>query len=145
MELNDNNATWRVSYRDLTIAHELCHALAVDHHGDGDRWQQYTWGVLSLYPFGGDLFIAAQSGEHSGDDTCLIRYDSAHLIENYRHVPGLLVKYGSADVPGRKLCLSSRGTGVNADPLAKCGDANPKRGQCLFRITVSDVYPQPTD
>ena len=142
VELANDNSAWDTGYREYVIAHELCHALAVNHHGDGMRWQVFSAGELPLYPLGGDLMIAVQSGEHCGDDTCLMRYTWANLIEKTPGNPGSLVKYGSPEPYGRKLCHTAQGTGVNAPPLSKCGSCNLGRGLCIARLTVSDVYPE---
>jgi len=144
VELKNNNAQWDSWYRDTTIAHELCHALAVNHHGDGDHRQTFGPGVLPAYPLGGEFDIAVQGGECSGDQFCMMRYSYADLIERTPGDPKSLVDYGTYERDGSKLCTSAQGTGVNdpdRKPYPKCGPAARGRGLCLMRLAVSDVYP----
>jgi len=146
VEMTNDNAAWDRGYRDYVIAHELCHALCVPHHGGSFRWQWFKRGEHRLSALGGlDLFIATQGGEHSGNEWCLTRYRWAHLIERVASDPRSLVEYGSPEPYGTTLCYTAKGTGVNApghQPYPKCGDASEGRGACMSKITVSDVYPE---
>jgi hypothetical protein len=144
VRVNTDNLSWDRRYRDSTIAHELCHALAVRHHGDGDRKQTFTRGELPPFPRGGKLWVAVQQGQHSGVEQCMMRYCVADLIERTNGTTKTLELYGPVEPDGLMLCTTDVGTGVNdpKNPRNKCGNATTGRGICLGRLTVSDVYPQ---
>ena len=128
-----------------TIAHEMGHAVWIDHHGDGDYdlsikdctgstplCDQKKTARNKLKGFAAslgkrldDVFIAVMHGENSGSLTCFMRYNSADFIE---FSPGRFKPYGPAESNLSIFCNDKSGT--------KCGDA--ARGECLKQIRVSD-------
>jgi len=130
----------------LIIAHELGHAVKIEHHGDGDydcgdreycvnefeRMREAcenNAACIRQYRGAVNFFIAVQGGENSGDDTCIMRYYEAHYYEkgweNKTFQP-----YGKDGRPTRY--CSDKGTNP------KTGDAT--RGNCMGQICVSDKY-----
>jgi hypothetical protein len=138
-----------------TIAHELGHATNVRHHGEdppdyeiGDVRCTLPDGKTAHYKStGGGMLVAAKGGSWSGNDECIMRYDSANFYENpkgnctWQHngttVHGLL--YGQ-DPPGTTICWSGKGTGVNdpANPNNKAGNASPGRGDCIHKFCMKN-------
>ena len=138
-----------------TIAHELGHATNVWHHGEnppdyeiGDVRCALPDGKTAHYKSAGDgMLVAAKGGSWSGNDECIMRYDSANFYENssgncqWQHggktVHGYL--YGQ-DPPGTTMCWSGRGTGVNdpTNPKNKAGDASPGRGDCIHKFCMKN-------
>lgn len=113
-----------------TIAHELGHAVAIQHHGDGDYY------VVASDDPAKEEFVAVQHGEHSGVEPCIMRYESADWIDRGG---GKLDAYGAREYRGPLFCRLKAGTGVNAPsrkPWPKAGDA--ARGACRKQIRVSD-------
>jgi len=106
-----------------TVAHELGHAVYVQHHGDdGDC---------------GDCNGDQSGSLTSGNVTCLMRYN------NYG--PGWCHKVGGAchnharsnpDPPGNTFCTSANGTGCNVIASHFRNDAS--RGNCKDQIKVKD-------
>jgi hypothetical protein len=141
-----------------TIAHELAHACNVFHHGDGDYeisyWKELqpdgTWGDLLHYIDGSPRGVAAQGGQESGVEECIMRYDGNGLYETAAG-PMQWVKAGSlqrgAKYPpmepaGTIFCDDYRGTGVN-DPHRPGGPkaGNALRGKCRTQFCVNDSKP----
>ncbi len=146
----------RVSEAELqsTIAHEMAHAANVWHHGDSDyqvtyfeekdatgAWKRYTW------TDGNPRTAAAQGGQHSGVEQCIMRYEGVSLYET----PGgtmrwdkgggwqLGAKYGPHEGPGHLFCKTPDGTGVNAPGRPggpKAGNAT--KGACRYQFCVND-------
>jgi hypothetical protein len=147
VEMNLDNPTWRPGYRITTIAHELCHALGVNHHGDGNYWMTFDPSKNPGLPLADDINVAVQQGECSGDQTCIMRYRSADFVERAKGDPRSLAAYGLPEPDGTSLCITDAGTGVNDPahrPFPKCGKAQAGRGKCFLLLTVSDMYPGPT-
>jgi hypothetical protein len=145
VEVTPDYVTWDRTFRDGLIAHELCHAIGVDHHGDGDFEMTFEPGAVPSLPKGGTVSIAVQQGEHSGVQECLMRYcEATDLVETMVGGKKVLVAYGPSEPHGLILCTTDEGTGVNDPhrPGRKCGPAQPGRGICLSRPRVSDVHPQ---
>jgi hypothetical protein len=154
-----------------TIAHELGHATNVFHHGEGD----YAAGDANCrqpddtfrnYPCNiwpkdkktqkitgpgikgeGCWPVAVQGGAFSGDDQCLMRYDSANFYENphgnckWQHKGKTVFGFEySTDPPGMKMCTSPKGTGVNdpSNPNNKAGNAMEGRGECARKFCLNN-------
>ena len=133
--------------KSITIAHELGHAVKIEHHGDGnyecsDKGREYCMNEFErrreeecgyapdcIKKYRGALFfyIAVQNGENSGDEKCIMRYYEAHYYEkgwaNKTFHP-----YGKDKTPTRY--CSNKATNP------KTGDAT--RGNCMGQIRVSD-------
>lgn len=137
-----------------TIAHELGHACNLFHHGQINykvtSWQLLqpdgTWGP---WLFGSTLSVAAQGGQESGVETCIMRYDGENLYENPAgnlrwRKKDLSIQRGESYFPvelaGSILCNSKKGTGVNAPAgfhgVSKAGDAS--KGECSKQLCVND-------
>lgn len=128
----------------LAIAHEIAHALSVQHHGDEAEPAEVELGPNSdanVYDEKGRLIpkpftvrgaIGGYRGPGSGDINCIMSYapfyDWAHnrLEKTFRKVPR--VSNGSI------FCTSAKGTGINANG-AYFGDA-AGRGNCLGQMRV---------
>jgi hypothetical protein len=133
---------FKLSEKNVTIAHELGHAVHIDHHGDGNYYcrakpdclSELTKDVPGL--LGRNPYIAVQHGENSGVESCIMRYNTA----NYYERSGLVrfVWYGTDEAPLTIFCDSKEGTGVNGPPSEKTGSAS--RGNCRGQICVSDNY-----
>ena len=130
-----------------TIAHELGHAVSMDHHGETNTtWDYNPPGPAQTITY----TIASPGGQNSGNDQCIMRYTSAHY---YRHQTAgaawVYYGYGGAEAVNTPVlvsdgarvlfCDAAAGTGVNAAgraPRPKCGNANV--GNCLGQIRISD-------
>jgi len=133
---------FKLSGKNVTIAHELGHAVHIEHHGYGNYYcrdkpdclSELTKPVPGL--LGRNPYIAVQHGENSGVESCIMRYEWA----NYRERSGIVkfIWYGTDDTPLTIFCDSKEGTGVNGPPLEKTGSA--LLGNCLGQICVSDNY-----
>jgi hypothetical protein len=129
-----------------TIAHELGHAVRMQHHGDGNydcgergycmnefsRMREECGNnpaCIRKYRGAVNFYIAVQNGENSGDDNCIMRYMEAHFYEK-GWANKTFDSYGQDGSP-TKYC-SNKGTN------SKTGDAT--RGNCMGQICVSDKY-----
>lgn len=193
---------------DVAVAHELLHAVGVEHHGEGDdalkfevskedsptgrpTWGYYTGGTYVPVRFWqenplrditeisaaeklglvdekmrlvrekepemvdgwtqrGGLFvntmqIGVESGQHSGDAQCVMRYWLANVYpkKGSKDRALILVPDGTEPV-GAGLCRSTAGTSVNKagrTPQPRYFDAAPGRGDCKHWICVNDGIP----
>ncbi len=138
-----------------TIAHELGHAINIWHHGDqldysipGDVLCRRKNGTVANFICAAkDCYEAAvQHGMYSGNDQCILRYNSTNFYEDpggncewkvgRKTVKGRVFGY---DAPGAIYCETGKGTGVN-DPSKKpnkAGDASPDRGECKYKFCVN--------
>lgn len=129
--LNYNNKLAQV------IAHELCHANNVYHHGEGDERNQGN-SFYDLPQFG---------GLRSGNFDCIMRYDNVGTPVPNTPQPEAI---------GSLLCTSHVGTGYNKPDTTfnrrgqiqqirqrGYGNANEKdkRGSCLHQIRISGRDP----
>lgn len=131
----------------VTIAHELGHAVRMQHHGDGNydcadrgycvneferrREEECSYVPSCVRKYRGALtfYIAVQGGENSGDENCIMRYNEAHYYEKGWENKTFHL-YGRDRKP-TQFC-SSKGTNE------KTGQAT--RGNCMGQICVSDKY-----
>jgi hypothetical protein len=146
------------------VAHELGHCVSVLHHGDGDRekaqWerQQQADGSyfltedlglitlrhengslveLSTYPERSPVYVAAWGGEHSGDESCFMRYATAAAYAHPSNPGDRFLSF--YETQGSSMCLSREGTGVNAatrQPRPRYGPAT--RGDCVAQVCVNE-------
>lgn len=137
---------------DLTVAHELGHAVGMPHHGRGDYLCKKSAECRrKLGARAAGLKVAVQHGEHSGGQPCIMRYQDADLIERIdrgeKWFPAYC-SYGEGDCSekeeqGARFCRSDRATGVNAPehkPWPKAGEATRGCGNSMGRIRISDRY-----
>lgn len=159
-----------VSYFGAVVAHELMHSVNVYHHGEQDRKALWTRedGILSEELDGsmglkreikvfresgeditdrastGTRWLGSYSGQHSGAENCVMRYDNAQA---YASSVVLRNRYASfTEVVGVLLCNTSAGTGVNEEgrlPQSRYGPASPGRGACMNQILVNDKVNPP--
>lgn len=108
---------------DSTIAHELGHAVNVQHHG---HWELDTCGTGSER-----RVIALWGGAHAGDQQCAMAYGGANY---FKRADRVCQPYTWAEVWGSAFCRSPRGTGINAGPDAVSGDAT--RGNCSGQLRL---------
>ena len=90
--------------------------------------------------------VAVQGGKYSGNQDCLMRYNSAAFYEyalgrcqwthNGRTVRGKPYSY---DPPGHSYCSDGKGTGVNdtINPDNKAGNAS--KGNCTHQLCVNSL------
>jgi hypothetical protein len=86
------------------------------------------------------VWLGTKSGQHSGVEDCLMRYDVASAYES--DIPGL--RYYLKDekeMPGIYLCDSTEPTGVNAlDRKPESRYGAPSKGNCAAQVCVNDKY-----
>jgi hypothetical protein len=111
------------------------------------RLQRHGWMMFSL---------GLEHGQHSGDDSCVMRYVSAtgyplhnSSVVRYVILDSMVHGQGYGERPGNTFCTSPDGTGVNhpsrTTPKPRYGDADyearfgpAQRGNCLHRVCVND-------
>ncbi len=117
------------------IGHEIGHNINVVHHGEADGY---------MYKDDDWVFVACQSGQHSGSLTCFMRYLAAEYFVKEDHLPqtaigsriqawlNKLYHYPPSQKKEEKrihFCKSGSGDGC-------CGCASQGRGNCLSQIKV---------
>lgn len=120
---------------DASVAHELGHAVGMDHHGEGNYICKEKPHCLSedIRP---NNYIAVQQGQNSGVASCIMRYNSADYYEKSDAVKFYF--YETETAPQTIFCDKKQGTGVNGEPHKRTGDA--ALGNCLSQICVNDRY-----
>lgn len=85
------------------------------------------------------LSVASQGGSYSGDQGCIMRYRNAGAVEpaNDSRNERVWLVLAPKEALGMGLCDQKTGTGVNAPPTSRYGDAT--NGACAKRLRVSDV------
>ncbi len=105
------------------IAHELCHASNICHHGEGDETVEYD--------------NKKENPLRKGVINCVMRYDNLR-----KEGSGWLIGY-SPEIPGAILCNSPVGTGYNDPAITPTGNAEPGRGNCIGQLRISGVGKSP--
>ena len=138
-----------------TIAHELAHGCNVWHHGDSNykitqyRWLQAdgTWGAWQAAPDDVKYDVCVTGGQESGVQECIMRYSGGGMLvraaANMQWIrpDGLIERgalYGPPEAPGTIFCDQNEGTGVNAPPNSKAGNATEGKGKCKRQFCVND-------
>ena len=152
-----------VPYMLNTISHELAHGANVWHHGDNDYSVRQIWklaangtwaevppprGCQLQKPTDTCYDVAAQGGQESGVQNCIMRYEQSYLYEwdkgPYRWIKGSGFQrgdmYGDAQPSGTRYCRAVNGTGVNGRgyiPVPIAGDAT--NGNCAAQFCTNDI------
>lgn len=141
---------------DCTIAHELAHACNVLHHGESNynifRWRELkadgTWDDWVKYSDDSSCEVAAQGGQESGVEQCIMRYDGSNLYETatgpiqWKKGSALQrgAEYPPMELAGTIFCTQVEGTGVNTPDRPggpKAGNAS--KGECRTQFCVNDT------
>ncbi len=111
-----------------TIAHEIGHALSIDHHGD---WTERSCrlGPKGLYaPWGGVL---------SGDRGCVMSYSGANYYTSW---DGKCYTYTWPQSFGTAFCTTKTGTGLNAGAQhIENGHALPVSGDATYGNCIAQM------
>lgn len=115
------------------IAHELGHAVNIDHHGSNGATTACGSSGVAV----GE--IAVWGGAYSGDRACFMSYARA---DQYQRADGSCYEWPWAHQWGRAICRSRAGTGINAGPervedghpLPASGDAT--NGDCAHHLRI---------
>ncbi len=86
------------------------------------------------------LFIGRQGGQHSGFEDCIMRYNAANsYIDTNKELWMIDQAEGyHSELAGIQLCTGKTGTGVNAPPHSRYGDATV--GNCKSQFCINDKY-----
>lgn len=99
--------------------------------------EMFVWTNLNL-----EGTVGVPQGEHSGNETCLMRYHFAKFYEaNGRKDTFYLITPGTERL-GLSLCRSGAGTGANAAshrPQSRHGNAAAGEGNCFSQICPNDA------
>jgi hypothetical protein len=115
-----------------TIAHEIGHAVGIEHHGE------YEIGTCGTRR--DKKLIALWQGAHAGDRACVMTYSGA---DYYKRSDRVCREYVWTESFGHTFCRSSAGTDINAGaertdeaghPLPVSGDA--RRGNCQSQVRL---------
>lgn len=104
---------------------------------------------------GGPITLALAHGQHSGADTCIMRYDNAEAYKSRSDVFGRYLS--GREATGYALCTSRAGTGVNEDgrttpqpryfsaatPQNGGPHVRKERGDCVHQLRVNDLATEP--
>jgi hypothetical protein len=117
------------AHHGVVLGHEIGHEMNMPHHGSGD-------GIRLVE--GKPSWLAAVHGQHSGEETCLMRYHLAHYVFDGNPVPASLdadplasgqIRTFSADEGSKHFCTTTSGGSA-------CKDAATGGGSCLSRIKI---------
>jgi hypothetical protein len=84
------------------------------------------------------VYVAKKGGQHSGEERCFMRYDTADAHVTAQNAAVRYFRLGG-EVPGLELCATREGTGVNAadhQPESRYGPAT--LGNCQGQLRVND-------
>ena len=134
----------RASYLVRNVGGNLVYALSTDDalsvtplYKEGDCGQAERVVPPNASAHLRNVFIAFKGGQHSGVESCLLRYN---LAEYYAGAANDRVwQHNGVESPGFSLCESKAGTGVNASghcPEPRYGDATV--GCCKTQLCVND-------
>src|ERR1700730_12491096 len=134
-----------------TVAHELAHGIHVAHHGppsdEPSNYESYEGApvVCKIYDADGNLItdrpytikgsVGSVGCDERGDLYCIMAYTSNYRWAYKKGDEGSLIYRGVPFLPqGKRLCTSSKGTGINANGYF----GNATEGNCLAQIKVRD-------
>jgi len=89
------------------------------------------------------LSIGIAHGQSSGDATCIMRYFFSNAYQSVFDSSTYFMVSAGTESPGRALCKSPAGTGINApdhQPQPRFFDAANLRGACQTWVCVNDKY-----
>lgn len=117
--------------RASVIAHELGHAVNIDHHGNNDAGPACGGGLVGE--------VALWGGAYSGDRGCFMSYARA---QRYQRADGSCHTWAWPHQWGSSICTSKAGTGINAgpdrldagQPVPASGDAT--HGDCQHQLRL---------
>lgn len=147
-------------YLAQTVAHELGHAVNIDHHGDDIVYDYYDTTRKSYIPYVVNdltdririfdrqgnlitnrpfsLFSVGADTEtvEGGDITCMLNYYPYYRWGYSLGIDGAHIYNEEPLLPlGKRFCTSKNGTGINATQLY-FGDAASNKGNCLGQIQL---------
>lgn len=135
-------------YLAQTVAHEVGHAVNIDHHGDNRTFGNFVVNDISdqnrIFDRNGNLITTrpysiqgignSDGTSESGDMSCMLNYYPYFHWGYTTGINGVNIFHQEPLLPlGRKFCTSKTGTGINATKLF-FGDA--AIGNCLGQIQL---------
>lgn len=141
----DYQATWDASASGASLEESVPDAGSVQIKVIGsDGRSDVTAKMLAAIKNNGTsrtVHVGVMQGESSGDDNCIMRYDANSAFrsldptkKNWRM---LINNNVNPETVGIGICKSLKGTGINAGPSPRYGDATS--GNCASQIRVRDL------
>ncbi|MEW5975607.1 MAG: hypothetical protein AB1898_07355 [Acidobacteriota bacterium] len=104
----------------------------------GSIFPQYSSGQREAL-----ILLGTQSGQHSGNEDCWMKYDIADAYAYLKRPADTRIWPSYLEPKGMMLCNSRDGVRSNHTlhkPHSRYGSAAPKRGYCIHQIVVSDRW-----